>query len=91
MIFTDSRYADGYIYKAHDSRKNEYYLTVKRVIPNTVSNFIFYQWVEQDRIDIIAANYLGSATHWWKIMDINPEINNPFDIPVGTTIRIPVG
>jgi hypothetical protein len=90
MILTDSRYATGFLYKAHDSRKNEYYLTVRRDTPNTTTDFVFYQWVEQDRLDKIAEEYLGMATHWWKIMDVNPEVINPFDIPVGTIIRIPI-
>lgn len=90
MILTDSRSADSYLYKAHDSRKNEYYLTVKRNMPGANTDFIYYQWVEQDRLDIIASEYLGYPTHWWKIMDVNPEIINPFEIPVGTILRIPV-
>ena len=90
MILTDSRYADGVLFKAHDSRKNEYYLTVNRNISTSTSDFIYYQWVEQDRLDKIAAEYLGYPTHWWKIMDINPEVINPFEIPVGTILRIPV-
>jgi hypothetical protein len=91
MIFTDSRYADGYLTKRYDSRKNAYYLAVTRDQPTTVFSFVYYQWVEKDRLDKLAAQYLGHASQWWKIMDCNPELANPFDIPVGTTIRIPNG
>lgn len=90
MIFTDSRYANGSFYNAHDARTNNYYLGVKRNFPTYSTSFVFYQWKEQDRLDLIATNYLGLPTHWWKILDINPEISDPFNIPVGTTIRIPV-
>jgi nucleoid-associated protein YgaU len=42
-----------------------------------------------DRIDYLASIYLGSAVLWWKILDVNPEINNPFNIAPGTVLRIP--
>jgi len=91
MIFTDSRYANGTLFKAHDSRKNSYSLTVFRQYPYALSEFSHYTWVERDRLDIIAEEFLGSADLWWSIMDFNPEIIDPFSIPVGTVIRIPNG
>jgi prophage DNA circulation protein len=89
MIYTDSRYATGTIYKAHDSRKNVYSAAVARRFPIQSTKFYHYNWVENDRIDAIAHEFLGASEFWWTIMDFNPEINDPFDIPVGTTIRIP--
>jgi prophage DNA circulation protein len=38
---------------------------------------------------MVAFKLLGSAALWWKIMDFNPEIVDPFSIPVGATIRVP--
>jgi hypothetical protein len=91
VIFSDSRYADGRIYKAHDARDGKYYIGVSRVFPSDESLFYHYTWVINDRIDFIANEFLGSPDLWWKIMDYNPEIINPFYIPVGTIIRIPNG
>jgi hypothetical protein len=89
MIYTNSRYADGTILKALDPRTDEYKLTVYRNFPQTESNFYLYTWVEGDRIDAVANLTLGSPSFWWKIMDLNPEVIDPFDIPINTTIRIP--
>lgn len=91
MIFSDSRYATGTILKAFDARKSNYQITVFRNFPEESSAFYYYTWVEGDRMDILAHKFYGNPAMWWKIMDYNPEINDTFDIPVGTTIRIPNG
>jgi hypothetical protein len=31
------------------------------------------------------------AKYWWEIMEINPEIQDPFDISEGTILRVPYG
>jgi nucleoid-associated protein YgaU len=48
-----------------------------------------YTWQESDRIELVAYRFFKTPAVWWKIMDYNPEIGNPFDIPVGTVLRIP--
>jgi hypothetical protein len=89
MIYADSRYSKGTIIKAQDARTDTYRLGVYRNFPTGKSKFYTYTWVEGDRIDLVAAALLGNSTYWWKIMDFNPEIVNPFTIRVGSTIRIP--
>jgi hypothetical protein len=89
MIYTDSRYATGTVIKAQDARNETYRLGVYRNFPNAKFSFYYYTWVVGDRIDIVSNHLLGSPTFWWKIMDANPELIDPFSIPVGTTIRIP--
>jgi hypothetical protein len=89
MIYSDSRYASGTILKVQDARTETYRLAVYRKFPTARTNFYGYTWVEGDRIDVVSFKLLGSPTLWWKIMDFNPEISNPMDIPVGTVIRIP--
>lgn len=89
MIFTDSRYATGIIDYANDSRKDINNISVYRIYPTAAYRFSAYTWTSEDRIDIIASEFLGSPNIWWKIMDINPEIVNPFAITPGTVIRIP--
>lgn len=91
MIYTDSRYADGLILRAQDARSNTYRDTVYRKFPTARKAFNYYTWVESDKIDTVAWEFLGSPAAWWKIMDANPEIADPFNIPVGTLIRIPRG
>jgi hypothetical protein len=91
LIFSNSRYADGRIFKANDARKGNYSVTVLRSFPDISSQFFYYTWVERDRLDIIANKFIGSADAWWQIMDLNPEILNPSEIQVGTILRIPNG
>lgn len=91
MIFTDSRYSDGFIARVYDKRRNAYNASVFREFPEDSSTYYYYSWVEGDRLDIVANKMLGSASLWWKLLDFNPEIIDGFDIPTGTIIRIPNG
>lgn len=43
---------------------------------------------EEGRLDIIANQYYNTPRFWWVIALAN-NIIDPFDIPVGTTLRIP--
>jgi hypothetical protein len=89
MIYTDSRYADGVVVRSFDARANTYGVTLFRQFPDSESEFYYYTWTQRDRIDLIANELLGDPSFWWVIMDYNPEILNPFDIPLGTVLRIP--
>lgn len=89
MIYSNSRYADGTFVKAYDSRRGKSYMTVLRKIGEIRAEFNFYEWEEGDRIDTIADKFSAKPGFWQDIMDINPEIINPYSIPVGTVIRIP--
>lgn len=89
MIYTDSRYASGNIVKTYDAKRANYNITAFREFPSQSASFYYYTWVENDRIDQIANEFLGSSDMWWVLMDFNPEIINPSNIQVGTVIRIP--
>jgi hypothetical protein len=89
MIFTDSRYASGTVYKAYTPKVDANSIIVLRRFPVATSNFFYYTWKEGDRAELLAAKLLGSSNLWWKILDFNPEIPNPFSIAVGTALRIP--
>ena len=90
-IYFDSRYADGIYFKAVDSRTSKVQQTVFRSWPEYSQSFFFYNWVEGDRIDLLAKHFLGKTDSWWEIMDLNPEVLNPFEIAPGTQLRIPRG
>lgn len=89
MIYLDSRYADAKLYRAFDSRTGQYPVTVLRQYPTYNVAFFYHEWTETDRLDVLALRYLGSPSLWWQIMDVNPEITDPFNIPYGTQLRIP--
>ena len=91
MIYTDSRYADGKVFSTYTTRGTEYQALVFRQFPTYSMGYSVYLWRQEDRIDRIALTFLGDASKWWSIMDINPEILNPYDIAVGTVVRIPRG
>jgi hypothetical protein len=89
MIYLDSRYADGTLLKTWNAKKLQYELVVTREWSTYVQSFFIYEWVEGDRLDNLANKYLGNPASWWEILDINPEILNPFYITAGTQLRIP--
>lgn len=89
MIFLDSRYIDGPLFKAHDARDGAYKLTVFREWPTYSSKFYQYEVVETDTIGNLASKFLGHPHLWYQIMDINPEVLNPFKLTPGTILRIP--
>jgi hypothetical protein len=87
MIYVDSRYADGNVTQIETNAGSS--IAVFREFPTDVSVYYLYSWREKDRIDLVANTLLGSPDLWWRIMDFNPEIINPFVISVGTLLRIP--
>jgi hypothetical protein len=89
MIYTDSRYSTGKLYSAWNTRKYDTDVFVSREFPRGRAQYFMYTWRESDRIDLVANRFFKTPAVWWKIMDYNPEIGNPFEIPVGTVIRIP--
>jgi hypothetical protein len=89
MIFSDSRYASANVYKAYNSKVAANSVVVARRFPRERSAFFYYTWKEGDRIEGVAASVLNEPNLWWRIMDFNPEIANPFSIPIGSVLRIP--
>lgn len=89
MIYLDSRYADGNIVSVDTNAGTS--IAVLRSFPSEFSSYYLYTWKERDRIDNVAYRFLGSPDLWWRIMDFNPEVINPFVIEPGTELRIPLG
>lgn len=89
MIYLDSRYADGVLFMAQEPKSSDYMLSVFRTFPTYKISYYWYEVTENDRIENIASKTLGNPNFWWQIMDINPEVLNPFNIEPGTQLRIP--
>lgn len=91
MIERVSRYYDGPL--AQLRKKNSlkaYTIAVfRKFTENKKSSYIDYVWVDGDSLGRLSEIYLGNSKYWWEIMEINPEIADPFSITPGTTIRIP--
>lgn len=89
-VSKDSRYIDGPAQQIKNKTTGLYTWAVYRTFAGSVLiKYIDYTWVYGDRIDYLAAVYLGDSKLWWKIMDINPTLDDPFNIQPGTKIRIP--
>ena len=92
MIHYNSRYdVAGEVVVVPDRYGDEMVKTVFRVFPDSQSGaFGQYVWRDGDRIDQVANFFVGNASRWWEIMDLNPEIHSPAEIAPGMSIRVPL-
>lgn len=88
-MYADSRYYNGKFVVAHDKKRESHRTAVFRTFPTGTAGFFYYAWTEGDRIDVVAHKLFNEASLWWTIMDYNPEIIDPLNIPPGTLLRIP--
>jgi hypothetical protein len=91
MLLNTSRYANGVFGQVTDSHSLTPTTYVYRKFDSKEKNiqYFLYQFGDQDRIDTISSTFLKDHKKWHQIMDINPEVLDPFHIPAGTTLRIP--
>lgn len=83
MIFNDSRYYDGTLAQDGDN------ILVFREFPKKQTARMFgYTWIDGDRIDQIADKFIGSPELWYEVMDLNPYILDPWNIPTAAVIRV---
>jgi nucleoid-associated protein YgaU len=57
--------------------------------PQASVTYYLYTSREGDTFDIIASRFFNDPERYWEIADINPQVEWPDQIPVGTIIRIP--
>lgn len=86
MISRNSRYADCILYR--DGREEFLSTRHRREIPPSPDDR-FHKVEAGDRLDLLAARYLGDAKLWWLIADAN-GIGNPMELEVGRTLRVPM-
>jgi hypothetical protein len=48
-----------------------------------------HEYVQGERIDSLAERYYRRPDLWWLILEHNPQIEDPTNIPSGTILRIP--
>lgn len=74
-----------------DSEENSIFLesiNQDTIEENDSDLYITVDNISTNRLDILAYNYYGYSTYWWVIALAN-NIIDPFDIPLGTVLRIP--
>ena len=92
MIERVSRYYDGPLLQTKNKYTTDYVISVFRSFPQSdVVNYISHIWQEGDTLAGLAETYGTGAKYWWEIMDVNPEIIDPFGIEPGTVIKVPYG
>jgi nucleoid-associated protein YgaU len=92
MIERVSRYYDGPLTQTPDKYTGDYVISVFRRFPDSRTiNYISYVWKEGDSLSHLSETFGVGAKYWWEIMEINPQIVDPFNIAEGTVIRIPYG
>lgn len=59
------------------------------IVENENDQFYTVDITTENRLDIISTNFYGNPTYWWILAMAN-NIIDPFDVPIGTLIRIPL-
>jgi hypothetical protein len=92
MIERVSRYYDGSLTQTEAKYTGEYVISVFRnFADNQTVNYVSYTWKDGDSLSNLSEVFGVGAKYWWEIMEINPEIQDPFDITEGTILRVPYG
>jgi Ca-activated chloride channel family protein len=76
---------DGQTYQQVTGGKSKIDVVIESLIALINSNKL----TENDRIENIATKTLGNPNLWWQIMDINPDVLDPFTLKPGLQLRIP--
>jgi nucleoid-associated protein YgaU len=90
-LYKDSRYADSNTRDSILIRADGARIRTLLRYPSTtgVLEIKYYVWKRGDRLDRIAAAYLGSPSLYYKILDLNPDIIDGNQIEPGTRVRLP--
>ena len=92
MIENVSRYNDGPLTQVPHKYTDVYTIGVFRKFSQFKKvKYIEYTWVDGDSLGALSDTYGDGPKYWWEIMEINPDITNPFNIEPGTIIKVPYG
>jgi nucleoid-associated protein YgaU len=90
MIERVSRYYDGPL--AQPKQKYTSLPTIavyRKFAESTATSYATYTWKEGDSYAALADRFFGNSKYWWKILEINPTLTDPFSITPGTRITMP--
>lgn len=89
MIYRNSRYEYAIIdYFALEQNADVHPVLFYPIPDIGTINYSEYEVSEGDRLDLIAERFYNRPDFWWFILDKNPEIKDPNNIPAGTILRI---
>jgi prophage DNA circulation protein len=90
MIFIGSRYETEQVQYLLDARTETTRPSVLRSPQiDTPESTSFTEWNTAYRLDQVADRLYQDAERWWRIMDRNPEILNPWSVSSGTRVSLP--
>ena len=74
-----------------DDKGNIYHENwIKREIDKSTRDSLhIITMIDENRLDMVATSYYGTPRYWWVIALAN-NIIDPFEVPVGTELRIPL-
>lgn len=88
MISANSRYSKSVLTTEEvDGASVVYILPTQPVV--TTFQYVYHTVTYVDRIDTIAASFLGNPALWYLIAQVNPQIIDFLSLTPGTTLRIP--
>lgn len=58
-------------------------------VPTETTRYYQYVAKDGDTFTLIASRIFNDPSRYWEIADINPQVEWPDRIPVGTVLRIP--
>ena len=90
-LYNGSRYADVNTRDSILVRSDGARIRTLLRYPSTTGTLsvTYYVWKRGDRLDRIAAAYLGSPSLYYRILDLNPDIIDGNQIEPGTRVRLP--
>lgn len=90
MIYKNSRYEGAIIdYFALEQEADVHPVLFYPFNDIGTIEYVEYQWLESDRLDLISMQFYDRQDLWWYILENNPEIKDPNNITPGTILRIP--
>jgi hypothetical protein len=90
MIFIGSRYETEEVQYVLDARTQTTRPSVLRApLRKTPTSSTYAEWNTAYRLDQVADKIDRESDRWWRIMDRNPELLNPWNLPAGTRVNLP--
>lgn len=90
MIFIGSRYENERVQYILDARSETTRPSVLRsALTEEPRTSGYTEWNSAFRLDQVADKISQDSERWWRIMDRNPELLNPWDLEPGTRVYLP--